>query len=109
MPAASAPGKIVVLTDTFCEDEGESFVALCKNCGSKVTVIGRPTMGTLDFFDPITVAVHEKMTLSYPIRMTHAAHEGRGISEKGLGVDEYIPWSPEEIKHDVLLARALAH
>lgn len=107
-PAPAAPEKVVVLTDTFCEDEGEEFVALCKRCGDKVTVVGRPTMGTLDYFDPITVALHEKMTLSYPIRMTHAAHEGRGISEKGLPVDEYIPWTPAEIGRDLLLERAMA-
>lgn len=107
LPAERAPKKVVLLTDTFCEDEGEAFVALCKRCGEKVTVIGRPTMGTLDYFDPITVALHDKMTLSYPIRMTHAAHEGRGISEKGLSVDEYLPWSTEELSRDVILARAL--
>lgn len=107
-PSPAAPERVVVITDTFCEDEGETFVALCKRCGSKVTVIGRPTMGTLDYFDPITIAVHEKMTLSYPIRMTHAAHEGRGISEKGLSVDEYIPWTPDEIGRDLLLERAMA-
>ncbi|MBP3519804.1 MAG: hypothetical protein J6J87_00495 [Oscillospiraceae bacterium] len=107
-PASAAPEQVVVLTDTFCEDEGEAFAAQCKRCGSKVTVMGRPTMGTLDYFDPITVAVHEKMTLSYPIRMTHAAHEGRGISEKGLPVDEYIPWTPAEIGRDLILERAMA-
>lgn len=107
-PAEQAPRKVIVLTDTFCENEGEAFVALCKRCGQKVTVIGRPTMGTLDYFDPITISLHDKMTLSYPIRMTHAAHEGRGISEKGLAVDEYIPWTPEEIEHDLILERAMA-
>lgn len=108
LPAEHAPEKVILLTDTFCENEAESFVALCKRCGSKVTVIGRPTMGTLDYFDPVTIALHDKMTLSYPIRMTHAAHEGRGISEKGLPVDKYIPWTPAEIDQDVLLAHALS-
>lgn len=108
VPAPAAPERVVVLTDTFCEDEGEAFAALCGRCGDKVTVMGRPTMGTLDYFDSITVALHEKMTLSYPIRMTHAAHEGRGISEKGLSVDEYIPWTPDEIGRDLLLERAMA-
>lgn len=83
-------------------------MALCKRCGGKVTVIGRPTMGTLDYFDPITVALHDKMTLSYPIRMTPAAYEGRGTSEKGLSVDEYIPWTSKEIFQDILLDRAMA-
>lgn len=107
-PAQTGPEKVVVLTDTFCEDEGEAFVSMCQRCGDKITVIGRPTMGTRDYFDPITIAVHEKMTLSYPIRMTHAAHEGRGISEKGLRVDKYIPWTPNEISRDIFLEQAMA-
>lgn len=106
-PAERAPEQVVVLTDTFCEDEGEQFVAMCQRCGKKVTTLGRPTMGTLDYFDCITLQVHEHMTLSYPIRMTKAAYEGRGIAEKGLDVDEYHLWSPEEIHEDVLLKRAL--
>ena len=105
-PASRAPEKVVLITDTFCEDEGEQFVAMCARCGSKVVTIGRPTMGTLDYYDCINLAVYEHMTLSYPIRMTKAAYEGRGISEKGLPVDEYIAWTPQEIKEDLLLKRA---
>lgn len=97
-----------MLTDTFCENEGESFSALCRRCGSKVVTLGRPTMGTLDYFDPITVALNEHMSLSYPIAMSVDAYEGRGIAEKGLPVDRYVPWTPEEIRRDVLLNEALA-
>jgi len=107
-PAAKAPAKIVILTDTFCEDEGEQFVAACKRCSGKVTVIGRPTMGTLDYDDCIHISVGEHMILSYPIRMTRAAYEGHGISEKGLDVDEYAAWTPEEIGKDLLLEKALS-
>jgi hypothetical protein len=105
-PAAPHLEKIILLTDTFCEKEGEQFVAMAQRCGKKVVTIGRPTMGTLDYFDPIHMVLNEHMTLSYPIRMTKAAYEGRGISEKGLPVDEYISWTPEEIKTDVILKRA---
>ncbi len=107
VPAPQAPEQVIVLTDTFCEDEGEQFAAMCRRCGGKVRTIGRPTMGTLDFFDPITVQLNAHMSLSYPIAMTKAAYEGRGIAEKGLPVDEYIPWTPEEIGEDLLLKRAL--
>ena len=64
-------------------------------------------MGTLDYYDNIDLQVHKHMILSYPIRMTKAAYEGRGISEKGLPVDLYIPWTPEELERDVLLEEAL--
>lgn len=106
-PAQEAPEKIVVLTDTFCENEGETLVSMLRRCGSKVTVIGRPTMGTLDFYDCIHLQINEHMRLSYPIRMTKAAFEGRGIAEKGIPVDRYIPWTPEEIGKDLILEEAL--
>ena len=106
-PASSSPEKVVLLTDTFCEMESEQFAAMCQRCGKKVTTVGRPTMGTLDYYDCIHLKVHDHMTLFYPIRMTKAAYEGRGISEKGLPVDVYVPWTPQEIREDVLLARAL--
>lgn len=106
-PAASAPKSVLVLTDTFCENEGESFVSMLKRAGAKVKLIGRPTMGTLDYFDNITVKLNEHMSLSYPISETKAAHDGCGIAEKGIGVDEYIPWTPAEIKTDIILKRAL--
>ena len=96
-----------MLTDTFCEHEGEQFAAVCQRCGEKVFTLGRPTMGTLDYFDPITVVLNGHMRLSYPIAMTKAAFEGRGIAEKGLPVDRYLPWSPEEIEQDLLLQQAL--
>lgn len=106
-PAEKAPDRIVLITDTFCEDEGESFAAMVQRCGSKVVTIGRPTMGTLDTFDPITVKLNEHMALSYPIAMSAAANAGRGISGKGLPVDRYIPWTHAEIETDILLNEAL--
>jgi len=106
-PAAKAPGKTVILCDTFCENEGESLIAMAKRAGDRVSVIGRPSMGTLDYFDTIKVSLNDHMSLTYPISETKAAHDGRGIAEKGLPVDEYIPWTPEEISRDVILERAL--
>ena len=107
-PAEQSPEQVVLLTDTFCEKEGEQFAAMAQRCGSKVTTIGRPTMGTLDYYDVINLELNEHMTFAYPIRMTKAAYEGRGIDEKGLAVDEYIAWTPEEIERDVILEKALA-
>lgn len=98
LPADQAPEKIILLTDTFCEKEGEQLAAMIQRCGRKVTTIGRPTMGTLDTFDTITIAMNEHMSLTYPIRLTKAAYEGKGISEKGLPVDRYISWTPAEIE-----------
>lgn len=106
-PAAHTPSRVVVLTDTRCENEGEELAALCRRCGERVVTLGRPTMGSLDCFDPITVSLNEHMRLRYPIAMTKAAFEGRGVADKGLPVDIYIPWTPEELGRDRLLEAAL--
>ena len=81
----------MILTDTFCEDEGERFLSTCRRCGDKITILGRPAMGTLDYFANINLSVHKHITLTYPIRITKAAYENRGISEKGLPVGLYLP------------------
>jgi len=103
-PSEYAAKKTVIITDTFCENEAERFVLMAKNAGIKT--VGRPTMGNLDYFDEITLAINKHMTLTYPISQTAASREGRGFAEKGIPADEYIPWTPEEIEKDILLARA---
>ena len=48
------PEKVVLLTDTWSEQEAEHFVQLAKQQGRAV-LLGRPTMGTLDYTNPVTV------------------------------------------------------
>ena len=98
--------KIIILSDTYCEYAGETFIQLCKR-SPRVTVIGRPTMGNVDYCNPISVLYNDRFTFTYPISKTKAAKEGRGISGKGVAVDQYIPWTPVECKRDVILDRAL--
>lgn len=97
--------KVVLITDTLCEGAGESFVSIAKK-SQKVTVVGRPTMGTIDYCNQITVALNDDLVFSYPISKTKAAMDGRGVSGKGVGVDVYIPWTPEECTTDLLLKKA---
>lgn len=99
--------KIIILSDTYCEYAGETFIQLCKK-SPRVTVIGRPTMGNVDYCNPISVLYDDKFTFTYPISKTKAAMEGEGVSGKGVAVDQYIPWTPVECTLDVLLNRALA-
>jgi C-terminal processing protease CtpA/Prc len=40
--------KVIVLSDTYCRNAGEVFVQTCK-ISSKVTVVGRPTLGSTDY------------------------------------------------------------
>jgi len=99
--------KIIILSDTYCEYAGETFIQLCKK-SPRVTVIGRPTMGNVDYCNPISVLYDEKFTFTYPISKTKAATEGKGVSGKGVAVDQYIPWTPMECSRDVILERAIA-
>lgn len=74
----------------------------------KVTTIGRLTMGTIDYCNPITLTLDEAFSATYPMSKTNAAHEGRGVSGGGVPVDVYVPWTPDECTRDVLLESAPA-
>lgn len=97
--------KVIILSDTYCEFAGETFIQLCKK-SPKVTVIGRPTMGNVDYCNPISVLYNGVFTFTYPMSKTKAAMEGKGVSGKGVPVDVYVPWTPAECTADILLTRA---
>ena len=99
--------KIVILSDTWCEYAGETFIRLCKK-SPRVTVLGRPTMGNIDYCNPVSILYEGRFTFTYPMSKTKAAMEGRGLSGKGVPVDVYVPWTPAECTEDILLAKALA-
>lgn len=98
--------KVIILSDTYCEYAGETFIQLCKK-SPKVTVIGRPTMGNIDYCNPVSILYGGRFTFTYPMSKTKAAGEGAGVSGRGVPVDIYIPWTPEECTKDVLLEKAL--
>ena len=99
--------QIIILSDTYCEYAGETFIQLCKK-SPRVTVMGRPTMGNVDYCNSISVLYNDKFTFSYPISKTKTAIAGLGVSGKGVAVDQHIPWTPRECNTDVILERALA-
>lgn len=99
--------KIVILSDTWCEYAGETFIRLCAK-SPRVTVLGRPTMGNIDYCNPVSILYDGRFTFSYPMSKTKAAMEGRGLSGQGVPVDVYVPWTPAECTEDVLLAKALS-
>lgn len=102
-----APQQVVVITDTWCENAAESFVEAAKR-SEAVTVIGRPTMGTLDYCGMIAVALDDDFTLTYAMSKRKAAADESGIKGRGLPVDVYIPFSAEECARDLLLEKALS-
>jgi hypothetical protein len=97
--------KIIILSDTYCEYAGETFIELCKK-SPKVKVLGRPTMGNIDYCNPVSIDYDGKFVFTYPMSKTKAAAEGRGVSGKGVPVDIYVPFSPVECVRDTLLTRA---
>ena len=97
----------MILSDTWCEYAGETFIRLCKK-SPRVTVLGRPTMGNIDYCNPVSILYEGRFTFTYPMSKTKAAMEGRGLSGKGVPVDVYVPWTPAECTEDILLAKALA-
>ena len=98
------PEKVVVLTDTWCEQEAEHFVQLAKQQG-RAALLGRPTMGTLDYRNPVTVE-YDEFSFTYPISRTAASLEGRGVDERGVQPDVYVPWTAEECTADLLAEKA---
>lgn len=97
--------KVVVLTDTWCEQEAERFVQLAKQQGRAV-LLGRPTMGTLDYTNPVMVE-YDEFIFTYPISRTAASLEGEGVDERGVQPDVLVPWTPEECTADLLAQKAL--
>ena len=69
---------MVVLADTWCEQEAERFVQLAKQQGRAV-LLGRPTMGTLDYTNPVMVE-YDEFIFTYPISRTAASLEGEGAA-----------------------------
>ncbi|WP_052256518.1 hypothetical protein [Salinicoccus sp. YB14-2] len=64
----------------------------------KVTVVGRPTMGIMNYFNVVTVDYGD-YEFDYSIsKMTGEATFGR---EGGVEPDIYIPWTPDHFRSDV--------
>ena len=97
---------VVLITDTWCRDSAEEFADVCRR-SSKVTVIGRPTRGTIDYTNNVTVVFDGMYVLTYPMgKRQHVAQKIR-YNETGLPVDIYVPWTPEECAEDILMKKAL--
>lgn len=104
--AAAGPGEVVILTDVTCEYAGEWLVSCVKGM-KKVTVIGRPTAGMLDYTQRIRVDYDDIMArFTYPMSRTKEAKEGKGVAFRGVEPDLYLPFSREECTKDLILAKA---
>lgn len=100
------PKSVVVLTDVECASSGESFVELCKK-SSKVTVIGRSTLGVNDYTNLVSQEWDEGYVLHYPSSKLARVDDGLGMTGKGIEPHVYIPWTPKHVEVDVDLNNAL--
>ncbi len=101
---ALAPEQVIVLTDTWCRDAGETLARAAKRAGAKL--FGRPTLGTLDTMGEVSYQLDERYILTWPTALTIAARKGLSRPGDGLCPDTYIPWTPAECDRDLLLEAA---
>lgn len=108
-PIAAAPAgqKVLVLTDTSTADAAERFAAIAKT-SPRTTVVGRPTLGNLDYSNPLAMAFDNRFIFVYPMSKTKAAAEGRGMHGKGIEPQVVVDFTPEECTRDLIMERALA-
>lgn len=97
------PGYIYVLTDCDCGSSGDAFVEILRS-SSKVTVVGRPTMGILDYSN-LAYVTYDDYLLGYPTSRRLALDQGIAMGGHGVPVDVYIPFTAEEIHRDVMMER----
>ncbi|TFJ91863.1 S41 family peptidase [Lentibacillus salicampi] len=100
------PEKVILLTDVYCGSSGDSFVEVCKH-SSKVTVIGRPTLGLNDYANLAIMRWKGRFELWYPTTKLSIVDEGKRMSGVGIQPDIYIPWTPEHIETDIDFMKAL--
>lgn len=100
------PKHVVILSDQYCGSSGDSFVKLAK-LSPKVKVIGRNTMGVLDYSNVSYQPLEDHFTLMYPTSRMNSIDEGKGIDNIGIAPDIIIPWTPRHLSEDVDLLAAL--
>ncbi|GAK04030.1 TSPc, tail specific protease [Geomicrobium sp. JCM 19037] len=103
---SDGPEHIVLLTDVMCGSSGDSFVEVCKK-SSKVTVMGRATLGLNDYANIVTEDVGDGFALMYATSRLKRIDEGKGMTGVGIVPDIHIPWTPDHIHTDVDLHRAI--
>lgn len=101
----TAPERIILLSDVMCGSSGDNFVDTMKKM-PKVTVVGRPTLGILDYSNCCTAELGDYEFL-YPTSRSLAVDDGKGMTDEGVLPDVYIPWTPEHLIKDVDLEKAL--
>lgn len=99
------PKKVWIITDQNCASSGDAFVQ-DMSYSPKVTVVGRPTLGILDYSN-CTVEMFDQFRMLYPTSRSGNIDVGKALGHKGVPVDHYIPWTPMHLEKDVDLEYVL--
>ena len=91
--------KLVVLTDRETGSDAERFVEAVRNLG-RGTILGRSTLGALDFVRPLARPLDSSLTLVYSCGMRAEAYHGGKINGTGIAPDIHMPWSPQFLTED---------
>ena len=99
------PEQIFILSDIYCASSGDNFVQMMKQF-KKVTVVGRPTLGILDYSNCCTVDYGD-YRLMFPTSRCLSVDQGRGMTDQGVEPDIEIPWTPAHFERDVEVDKCL--
>lgn len=105
LPGSGRPVKAAVLIDTWTRDDAEALALAAKRAGAHL--IGRASLGTLDYGGEVHYELDERYTLTWPTAISREAQEGRPLGP--VQPDEYIPFTPAECEADLLMQRAEAY
>lgn len=98
----ASPPNVYVLTDVTCGSSGDTFATNVKR-SPKVKVIGRPTMGIVDFCNVVMMDYGE-YEFGYSISKMNEKYY---INETGVKPNVHIPWTPRHLEGDVDLEYVL--
>ena len=99
------PEQIFILSDIYCASSGDNFVQMMKQF-KKVTVVGRPTLGILDYSNCCTVDYGDYRVM-FPTSRCLSLDQGKGMTDQGVEPDIEVPWSPDHFERDVDLDKCL--
>jgi len=101
------PRGVILLTDKYCSSSGDQFV-IDASQSEKVTIVGRPTKGVIDYSDQVVQFYDEDgYEFRYATSKSPRVDRGEGIDGKGIQPSTMVPWSPEHLKRDVDLDTVL--
>lgn len=96
---------IYVLSDYWAGSAGDAFIMLAKTF-NKVTVLGRNTMGIVDYGN-VTSQRYPDFEVHYPTTRLTLVDDGKGTNGIGFSPDIELPWTPQSVNTDLDLQAVL--